>query len=65
MANHPTDDGRPWGFMNGATWVSLPKEPMLLAELGPPPFAVTLPSGAERLVVHNPVEVSDGGPSLP
>lgn len=53
------DDGRPWGFMNGETWVPLPKEPMLLGGLGPPPFDVTLPSGVVRHVVHEP-EVTDG-----
>jgi hypothetical protein len=55
MSNkYPTDDGKPWGFMNGLTWVPLPKVPMLLAELGPPPFDVKLPSGHIRHVVHEP-----------
>jgi hypothetical protein len=49
------DDGLPWGYIaeNGA-WYPLPKTPMLLAELGPPPFSVKLPSGDMRHVVHKP-----------
>ena len=55
MSNRfPTDDELPWGFMNGETWVPLPKVPLLLAELGPPPFDVTLPSGEVRRVIHQP-----------
>ena len=49
------DDGRPWGWVapDGA-WRALPKPPLLLAELGPPPFRVKLPSGEVRAVVHQP-----------
>jgi hypothetical protein len=56
MSNkYPTDDERPWGFITEAgQWVPLPKVPMLLAELGPPPFDVKLPSGHIRHVVHEP-----------
>lgn len=50
----PTDDGQPWGFMSGQQWVPLPKTPLLLAELGPPPFEVKLPSGDIRHVIHRP-----------
>ena len=50
-----TDDGKPWGFVTEAgQWVELPKTPMLLAELGPPPFSLKLPSGDMRHVVHAP-----------
>lgn len=52
---YPTDDGLPWGFVTEAgQWVPLPKIPLLLAGLGPPPFDVVLPSGATRHVVHAP-----------
>jgi hypothetical protein len=47
------DDGRPWGHITSdGVWHELPKQPMLLAQLGPPPFQVTLPTGQVRLVVH-------------
>jgi len=52
---YPTDDGLPWGFMEGGSWRELPKVPMLLAEMGPPPFVVTLPDGRERHVIHRPI----------
>ena len=55
MSNDTTDDGLPWGYMNGAVWIQLPKQPLLLAQLGPPPFEVVLPSGQVRHVVHQPV----------
>lgn len=49
------DDGRPWGFITAdGAWRELPKTPLLLAGLGPPPFRVTLPSGNVREVVHQP-----------
>jgi hypothetical protein len=64
--NHPQDDGRRWGYMtpevsSGArrwpsVWVELPKLPLLRAGLGPPPFTVTLPSGSQREIVHDPAE---------
>lgn len=57
---YPQDDGKPWGFITeSGKWIKLPKTPMLLAGLGPPPFPVTLPSGAVRLVVHKPAETSE------
>jgi hypothetical protein len=49
------DDGRVWGFMSGDRFVQLPKTPLLLAGLGPPPFDVTLPSEV-RHVIHQPPE---------
>ncbi len=54
------DDGKPWGFIaaNGK-WVELPKTPMLLARLGPPPFDVTLPSGEIRHIIHQPEVVDE------
>ena len=48
------DDGREWGFISHETFVVLPKMPMLLAGLGPPPFDVKLPDGQMRHVVHRP-----------
>ena len=57
------DDGRRWGYMApgelGSEWVELPKRPMLLANLGPPPFNITLPhTGELRRIIHNPDEAS-------
>jgi hypothetical protein len=49
-----TDDGREWGHLEFGVWRPLPKRPMLLAQLGPPPFYVSLPSGEVRHVVHDP-----------
>lgn len=49
-----TDDGRPWGHLEGGVWRLLPKLPMTLAGMGPPPFWVTLPSGEVRHVIHDP-----------
>lgn len=49
------DDGKAWGHItDDGVWHPLPKTPLLLAELGPPPFRVKLPSGEFRHVVHNP-----------
>lgn len=49
------DDGRIWGYLDeDGTFRPLPKYPMLMAELGPPPFAVTLPDQRVRNVVHDP-----------
>lgn len=50
------DDGKLWGWMLGETFIPLPKEPMLLAGLGPPPFSVKLPNGDIRHVVHRPID---------
>jgi hypothetical protein len=49
------DDGLPWGYIShDGVWRPLPKTPMILAEMGPPPFHVTLPSGETRYVIHEP-----------
>lgn len=49
------DDGQPWGHLtDDGVWHELPKKPLLLADLGPPPFTVKLPSGERRAVVHRP-----------
>ena len=49
------DDGKPWGHVtDDGVWHPLPKTPMLLAEMGPPPFSVRMPSGEMRHVVHKP-----------
>lgn len=45
--------------MSGDKFIRLPKQPLLLAELGPPPFDVTLPSGEIRHVVHEPPQETD------
>ena len=51
------DDGRRWGFAEAGMWIELPKQPMLLAGLGPPPFDVTLPhTGEVRRITHDPGE---------
>lgn len=52
MTEH--DDGFDWGWMECGAWRKLPKQPMLLADLGPPPFDVTLPSGEVRMIIHAP-----------
>lgn len=54
MNKFPTDDGMPWGHIEGGKWYLLPKTPLLHAEMGPPPFEVRLPDGRVRLVVHQP-----------
>jgi hypothetical protein len=52
-ARDDNDDGLAWGWIDETgTWRELPKRPMLLANLGPPPFNVTLPSGETRQVIH-------------
>jgi len=52
------NDGRVWGFMlDETTFIRLPKNPLLLAGLGPPPFDGVMPSGVVRHVVHDPGEV--------
>ena len=45
---------RRWGFMEDGAFVALPKMPMTMAQLGPPPFAVTLPSGEVRNIIEDP-----------
>jgi hypothetical protein len=55
MNDSEHDDGLPWGyFSSDGVWRELPKQPMLLANLGPPPFWVKLPSGEMREVLHKP-----------
>lgn len=54
------DDGRVWGYLDGEVFRPLPKGPMLLAEMGPPPFSVTMPDGRVREVIHDPQELCDG-----
>jgi hypothetical protein len=46
---------RAWGFMEGGKFTPLPKRPMLLACLGPPPFDVELPSGEVRHIIEEPL----------
>lgn len=54
-SKYPQDDNRPWGYIReDGSWIELPKTPLLLAGLGPPPFDVTTPSGEVRHVAHNP-----------
>jgi hypothetical protein len=56
LSDAERDDGRVWGFMlESGIFIRLPKTPLLLAGLGPPPFDVTLPSGEVRHVVHQPL----------
>lgn len=43
-----------WGVMEDGRFVPLPKQPMLDAELGPPPFDVTLPHGEVRHIIEDP-----------
>lgn len=59
------DDGLPWGYIDPEVgdWRVLPKVPMLLAGLGPPPFDVTLPDGRVRHIIHQPAPVIQGDPS--
>jgi hypothetical protein len=56
------DDGKPWGFINEAgRWIQVPKKPMLLAGLGPPPFWVRMAWDEMRHIVHEPEpELIDG-----
>jgi hypothetical protein len=49
------DDGKVWGrVMPDGSFHVLPKAPMLLAGLGPPPFDVVLPDGQIRHVIEKP-----------
>lgn len=48
------DDGRVWGHIEDGVFWALPKSPLINAQMGPPPFDVTLPSGKIRHVVHQP-----------
>lgn len=61
MTDHsdlPRDDGRIWGHIEDGIFRPLPKRPMVDAEMGPPPFTITLPDGRVRHVVHEPEETS-------
>jgi hypothetical protein len=53
------DDGKRWGYWRGDGFRLLPKTPLLLAGLGPPPFSVVLPDGRTRHVVSEP-DSTDG-----
>jgi hypothetical protein len=46
--------GRKWGFCEDDHFVLLPKDPMLRAGYGPPPFTIKLPGGEERNVIVEP-----------
>jgi hypothetical protein len=50
----PHDDGKRWGYWTSEGFRLIPKTPMLLAGLGPPPFVVRLPDGRERHIVAEP-----------
>lgn len=53
FADH--DDGQPWGYLDSTgAWRQLPKVPLLLAHMGPPPFDVKLPDGRVRRIIHDP-----------
>lgn len=54
------DDGRIWGYMDGDIFRPLPKRPMLLAGLGPPPFSITMSDGRVRDIIHDPAIQPDG-----
>jgi hypothetical protein len=45
------DDTMVWGYWRDGVWMPLPKVPMTMAGLGPPPFNVTRPDGREIEVV--------------
>jgi len=49
------DDGLDWVWIapDGAVR-SIPKTPLILAGLGPPPFTVLLPDGTPRQIIHRP-----------
>lgn len=49
------NDPQRWGFMEGDQFIPLPKQPMLIAGLGPPPFTVNLPDGRARHVIAEPI----------
>jgi hypothetical protein len=40
--------------MDGDVFRPLPKRPMILANLGPPPFSVTMPDQRVRHIIHDP-----------
>jgi hypothetical protein len=55
MPSEEHDDGLPWGHItDDGVWHELPKTPLVLANLGPPPFKIELPWGETREVVHRP-----------
>ena len=61
------DDGLPWGHYIEGIWRPIPKIPLLLAHMGPPPFSVTMPDLSLRHIVHAPepvmVEVTPSPPA--
>jgi hypothetical protein len=49
------DDGLEWVWRApDNTYRTIPKTPLLLGGLGPPPFTVRLPDGTPREIVHRP-----------
>jgi len=55
-AMNPHDNGQLWGYIDReGVYRPLPKIPMLLANMGPPPFDVTLPSGEVRHIIDQPM----------
>lgn len=58
-----TSDQCSWGFMVDGTFVPVPREPLELGGLGPPPFDVRLPSGEMRRIVEGPA--ADGQDARP
>lgn len=50
----PNDTSKRWGFIQHGVFCPLPKMPMLLARLGPPPYDVRLPSGEVRHIIEEP-----------
>jgi hypothetical protein len=55
-AASPASETEVWGYLRDGEFRALPKPPMELAGLGPPPFDVKLPSGEERHIVAQPFE---------
>ena len=53
------DTPLPWGYIGPeGVFIPLPKVPMLLAGLGPPPFDVELPSGEVRHIIEQPDQIA-------
>lgn len=47
-------DPRRWGFMIGTKFQPVPKKPMLLAGIGPPPIDVKMPDSSIRHIIYEP-----------
>lgn len=53
MSDREKLEGPDWGYIQAdGNFRKLPKTPMVLAALGPPPFPVTLPSGEIRHIIE-------------